>query len=210
MKRSASSSTTTTAPKATVKRTKSASLIDRARGERLHWLCKCEPNDLSIESLAKSQTTLWDGVRNPTARNHLVSMRKGDFAFFYVSSVPRPAVLGVMQVESERAVPDPTQFDQSSCYFDADAAARHEDKWFSVKFRLVHRFEHPVFRDAIKADSALADMQMMRQGRLSVSRVTQAEWDRICQLGGGFSAPPADDAPGAVESKEADPQNKTE
>lgn len=201
MKRS--SSTT-----AAVKRTKSASLIDRVRGDRLHWLCKCEPNDLCIETLAKSQTTLWDGVRNPTARNHLLSMRKGDLAFFYVSSVPRPAVLAVMQVESDRAVPDPTQFDQSSCYFDADAAARQEDKWFSVKFRLVHRFERPVFREAIKADSALADMQMMRQGRLSVSRVTQAEWDRICQLGGGFSAPPVADAPGAVESNES--EQKTE
>lgn len=129
-------------------------------------------------------------------------MRKGDFAFFYVSSVPRPAVLAVMQVESDRAVSDATQFDQSSCYFDPDAAARNEDKWFSVRFRLVHRFERPVFREAIKADSALADMQMMRQGRLSVSRVTQAEWDRICQLGGGFSAPPADDALGAEEDKE--------
>jgi predicted RNA-binding protein with PUA-like domain len=167
-------------------------MIDRSRGERLHWLCKCEPADLSIDTLERTGSTQWDGVRNPTARNHLISMRKGDLAFFYISSVKQPAIVAVMQVDSDRAAADETQFDQASCYFDS-SATRAQPKWFSVRFRFLQRFAKPVVRDVIKGDSALADMQMLRQGRLSVSVVTPEQWDRICLLGGGFSEPERDD-----------------
>jgi predicted RNA-binding protein with PUA-like domain len=186
-----------------LKRSKSASLIDRSRGERLYWLCKCEPADLSIDTLESTGSTQWDGVRNPTARNHLISMRKGDLAFFYISSVKQPAVVAVMQVDSERAVADETQFDQSSCYFDS-SATRAQPKWFSVRFRFLQRFDTPVVREVIKGDAALADMQMLRQGRLSVSVVTPEQWDRICALGGGFS----DNTDNADDGADDDGDNK--
>lgn len=62
---------------------------------------KCEPEDLTIEELRANGKDSWDGVRNAEARNHMISMRVGDEAFFYQSNVKRPSILGTMKVIKE-------------------------------------------------------------------------------------------------------------
>ena len=62
-----------------------------------YWLMKSEPDEFSIDDLAKAprQTTAWFGVRNYQARNFMRDdMRVGDRAFFYHSSCPEPGIAG--------------------------------------------------------------------------------------------------------------------
>ena len=37
---------------------------------------------------------------------------------------------------------------------------------------------------AVKADKKLADMALVKYGRLSVQPVTDAEWKAVCRMGG--------------------------
>ena len=45
----------------------------------------------------------WDGVRNPTARNNMRLMMKGDLAFFYHSNCKVPGIVGTMEVVREHS-----------------------------------------------------------------------------------------------------------
>ena len=53
-----------------------------------YWLVKSEPTvwswDMQVAKGAKGEA--WTGVRNFTARQNLVKMKKGDHAFFYHSN----------------------------------------------------------------------------------------------------------------------------
>ena len=53
-----------------------------------------------------------------------------------------------------------------------------------VDVKAVVPVSEPVSLKRIKEDPALQDMQLLRQSRLSVSPVTEAEWRRICTLAG--------------------------
>jgi predicted RNA-binding protein with PUA-like domain len=53
-----------------------------------------------------------------------------------------------------------------------------------VDIKAVKPVKKPVTLAAIKADPRLADMKLVRQGRLSVSPVTDAEWKVICKAAG--------------------------
>ena len=85
-----------------------------------YWLMKSEPDDFSIQDLAKrpGQIEPWTGVRNYQARNYMRDeMQIGDPVLFYHSSVTPPGVAGLSDVASV-AFPDPTDFDSKSKYFD--------------------------------------------------------------------------------------------
>jgi predicted RNA-binding protein with PUA-like domain len=109
----------------------------------------------------------WDGVRNFTARNAMRAMKKGDRGFFYHSGDEK-AVVGIVEVVRE-AHPDSTD---------------SEGKWVCVDIAAVQPLPKPVTLAAVKADKALADMALVRLSRLSVQPVTDAEWKRVCKLGG--------------------------
>ena len=81
-----------------------------------YWLMKSEPDELSIDDLARlpRKTTPWFGVRNYQARNFMRDgMAVGDLAFFYHSSCPEPGIAGIVEI-TKKAYPDASQFDAKS------------------------------------------------------------------------------------------------
>ena len=124
-----------------------------------YWLMKSEPSSYSWDDLVREGGTEWDGVRNNAARLHLKAMKPGDEAFFYASMTDK-AVVGIMRI-MRGAQPDPK---------DAD--------WVSVRVEPVKPIG-PVTLAKIKAEPALAKMELIRQSRLSVAPVRDDEWQTI-------------------------------
>ncbi|TXI50799.1 MAG: EVE domain-containing protein [Lysobacter sp.] len=148
-----------------------------------YWLMKSEPEDFSIDDLARVGVEPWTGVRNYQARNFMRSMKLGDGVLFYHSNADVPGVYGIAEVASA-AYPDPTQFDKKSKYFD-EKSKREEPRWDLVDVRYVRTLERAITLDAIRADAdALGDdFALIRKGnRLSVLPVTAAQWKRILSL----------------------------
>ena len=143
------------------------------------WLMKSEPESYSIDDLARDGHTHWDGVRNYKARNN---MSVGDGVLFYHSNAKPPCVAGLARV-SKTAYPDPSQFDTKSKYFDAKST-HDKPRWDMVDVEFVARAEHPVTLLEIKAESALAEMELVRYGRLSVQSVTRDEFERVKRMAG--------------------------
>ncbi len=131
------------------------------------WLMKTEPAECGIDDFARAPQTpiRWDGVRNYQARNNLKEMKKGDQVLFYHSNEGL-AVVGIAQVAKE-AYQDPTTKDE---------------RWVVVELKPVKALKRPVTLDEIKKDKRLQNMKLIRQGRLSVSPVTEDEFDAIVAL----------------------------
>jgi predicted RNA-binding protein with PUA-like domain len=134
---------------------------------KARWLVKSEPETYAYADLERDRRTAWDGVRNNAAALHLRAMALGDEVLFYHSGGGK-AVVGVAQV-ARTAYPDPT--DQTGRFVAVDLAA-------------VRALQAPVPLAALKAEPALADMVMLRQGRLSVSPVSDIEWAAVMRLAG--------------------------
>jgi predicted RNA-binding protein with PUA-like domain len=131
------------------------------------WLIKSEPFKYSWEQFLKDKKTTWDGVRNYAARNNLRAMKKGDLAFFYHSNEGLN-IVGIAKVVKEH-FQDPTTDDKA---------------WLSVDFAPYKTLKTPVSLEEIKNDKLLKDMELVRLSRLSVSPVREAEFFKICDLGG--------------------------
>ena len=127
-----------------------------------NWLMKSEPHVYSWDDLVRDGGTEWDGVRNNAARLHLRAMKVGDEAFFYHSGDER-AVVGIMRIAREGR-PD-----------------GEDGAWVSVRVEPV-RAIGPVTLKDIKAEPKLAGMELIRQSRLSVSPVREAEWTKIVAM----------------------------
>jgi predicted RNA-binding protein with PUA-like domain len=134
-----------------------------------YWLLKSEPETYSWDELVKkgAKGEPWTGVRNFTARKHIEAMKTGDEAFFYHSGADRQ-VVGIAEVVRE-SYEDPT-----------DA----QGKFLAVDVKAVKPVPKPVTLAAVKAESKLKDMALVKYSRLSVQPVTAAEWKIVCQLGG--------------------------
>ncbi len=160
--------------------------LPRAKGARRFWLVKSEPLEFSWDDLLASpgQTTRWDGVRNHAARNFLRDgMKLGDLVFFYHSDADPSAIVGVCEVAHE-AYPDLTAFDPAHDGYDPDSTPA-TPTWFVVDLRAVEALPRPVTLAMIKRTKALAQMALLRVGRLSVTPVTSAEWKVITALARG-------------------------
>lgn len=160
--------------------------LPRASGERRYWLVKSEPGVFSWDDLMRvpARTTHWDGVRNFAARNFMRDgMKMGDLVFYYHSSVDPQAIHGICEVVRE-AYPDPTQFDRQHYGFD-EGSKPDAPTWFMVDLRAVEPLARPVTLPALKATASLAQMALIRIGRLSVVPLTPAEWETIVKLGRG-------------------------
>ena len=129
-----------------------------------YWLMKSEPGSYGWDDLVRDGGTEWDGVRNPTARIILRAMNPGDEAFFY-HSMDQKAVVGIMRITRE-AQPD-----------------AKDPAWVSVRVEPVRPIG-PVELKAIKAEPALAAMELIRQSRLSVAPVREEEWGTILRMAG--------------------------
>src|SRR5262245_5850224 len=130
-----------------------------------HWLVKQEPEAYSWADFLKDGKTAWTGVRNFQARNNLRAMKKGDFVFFY-HSVSEKQVVGLARVEKE-AYPDPTA---------------KEGDWVCVDLVPVKALKQPVSLDVIKTDKVLKNIPLVRQSRLSVTSLSEGEFDRLLAL----------------------------
>jgi len=147
-----------------------------------YWLMKSEPDAYSLDDLERDGSTHWDGVRNYMARNNMRAMKVGDEVLYYHSNAKPPGVVGVARVCRE-AYPDPSQFDKKSKYHD-DKSKQDDPRWSLVDVEFVARLTHPVGLDDVKADKALAEMELIRNSRLSVQPVTKPQFDRVKKMGG--------------------------
>jgi predicted RNA-binding protein with PUA-like domain len=142
------------------------------------WLMKSEPDEFSIDDLARGKTTPWFGVRNFQARNFMKNdMRVGDRVFFYHSSCPEPGIAGIAEV-SAPAYPDTTQFQRNSAYFDP-ASRKERPRWYNVEVKMVKK-TLLVSLAELRRHPELAEMRVLRRGnRLSITPVEPAEWQYI-------------------------------
>jgi len=145
-----------------------------------YWLMKSEPDEFSIEDLARApkKTTAWFGVRNYVARNFMRdSMRVGDGVLFYHSSCPVPGIAGIAKVSS-KPYPDESQFDPKSPYYDPKSA-RESPRWTLVDVKLVKQTRVMPLEE-MRGYPQLADMVTLKRGnRLSITPVTPSEWSFI-------------------------------
>lgn len=127
-----------------------------------YWLLKSEPDSYGWDDLVRDGGTEWDGVRNHAAAKHLRTMAVGDRALFYHSGKDKAAV-GIARIART-------------------AQADGDEGWVSVRVEPDHALRRPVTLAAMKATDALNDMAMLRQPRLSVSPVADAEWAVVMRL----------------------------
>lgn len=132
-----------------------------------YWLVKSEPFKYSWDQFVKDKTATWDGVRNYAARNNLQAMKKGDKVLFYHSN-EGVEVVGIAKVAKE-FYQDPTTT---------------EPAWVVVDIKPVKKLKKPVTLAQIKAEPLLANMALVRLGRLSVQPVTDLEWQMIMDMAG--------------------------
>ncbi len=148
------------------------------------WLMKSEPEVFSIDDLKRDKTTLWDGVRNYQARNFMMNdMKVGDEVLFYHSNAEPPGIAGLATVHKP-AVPDPSQLDVQSDYYD-EKATPEKPRWFCVEVKYKKHFKNYVSIDEIRKTKGLEKMLLLQRGqRLSIQPVTEKEFRKICEMGG--------------------------
>ncbi len=132
-----------------------------------HWLFKSEPSAFSWDDLVKKGSTGWDGVRNYQAANNMKAMKLGERGFLY-HSVEEKRIVGVVEV-SGLYRPDPS-----------DAS----DRFGMVEVRALMAVKHPVTLAEIKAEPRLAKLALVRQSRLSVVPIGEAEWRLLSAMAG--------------------------
>jgi predicted RNA-binding protein with PUA-like domain len=147
-----------------------------------YWLMKTEPDEFSIDTLARVGREPWSGVRNYQARNYMKEMQVGDGVLFYHSSTAVPGIAGLAEVAST-AYPDPTQFQKKSDYYDP-ASRPEEPRWWLVDVAFKRKLSRLIPLDELRANAErLDDMLLLRRGsRLSVQPVTAAQWKTILTL----------------------------
>jgi predicted RNA-binding protein with PUA-like domain len=130
-----------------------------------YWLVKSEPSKYSWDQFQKDGKTFWDGVRNYAARNNLKAMKKGDEVFYYHSNEGLE-IVGIATVIKEH-YQDPTT---------------DEEAWVVVDLKPKRKLKNPVPLAEMKKDKRLADMDLIRLGRLSVQSVKESEWNIIMEM----------------------------
>ena len=133
----------------------------------MNWLVKEEPTHYGWDAFVKDKKAVWSGVRNALAQRHLRAIKKGDRIFYYHTGDEK-AVVGIAKAVSD-AYPDPE-----------DASG----KYVAVDIAPVGRLPRPVTLPQIKATAAFKTFPLVRNARLSVMPVTDAEWARIERMAG--------------------------
>jgi predicted RNA-binding protein with PUA-like domain len=132
-----------------------------------YWLFKSEPGTWSWDDQVRKGDVGegWDGVRNYQASNNMKAMKVGDLGFFY-HSVNERQIVGIVEVIEEYH-PDPT--DKS-------------ERFGMVTVKAVKPVAKPVTLADIKGEPSLEDFALVRQSRLSVVPVTDAQWRQILSM----------------------------
>ena len=132
-----------------------------------YWLVKSEPSVYGWDQFVKDKKTTWSGVRNYAARIHLNAMKKNDQVFFYHSNEGME-IVGIATVIKE-AYQDPTTDDT---------------RWVAVDLKPHKKLKKPISLTQIKAEKSLANLALVRIGRLSVQPVTGKEWEVMMKMAG--------------------------
>lgn len=122
-----------------------------------HYLLKTEPSEYSFADLARDKQTTWDGVSNPVALRNLRAMHPGDLLVIYETGDMKSAV-GTASVVSLQ---------------EADA------KDPRVKIKAGKPLPKAVSLAQIKATRLFADSPLVRQGRLSVVPLSEAQYRHL-------------------------------
>lgn len=136
------------------------------------WILKTEPSVYSFQDLERDGHTVWDGITNALALIHLRTMQPGDEAMIYHSNQGKELV-GLARITSA-AYPDPKG---------------DNPKHVVVDIEPVRPLAHPVSLAAIKAEPALSELGLVRQGRLSVVPVNAEQWRRLLKMAGTSAKP---------------------
>jgi predicted RNA-binding protein with PUA-like domain len=126
------------------------------------WLFKEEPSCFSYADLEKAGGTVWAGVKNGLARQHLRNLKIGDRVLYYHTGKER-AIVGEMRVVSAPTV------EQGS----------DDPKSVAVKVEPVRRWEPSVTLEQIKQDPLFVEWELIRISRLSVMPVSPEIWNRL-------------------------------
>jgi predicted RNA-binding protein with PUA-like domain len=141
-----------------------------------YWLMKSEPDVFSFDDMMaktkRGEPESWHGVRNYAARNNMKAMQIGDLGFFYHSNDGLD-VVGIVEV----------------CALAHQDTTTDDPRWECVDIRAVKDVPKPVTLEQVKANPKLAEMALVRLGRLSVQPVTPAEWKEVCRMGDLTPAP---------------------
>ncbi|WVQ95335.1 hypothetical protein IAU59_002431 [Kwoniella sp. CBS 9459] len=202
------------------------------------WLMKAEPDSrivkgkdvkFSVDDFEEMGTSPWDGVRNHEAKKIMKEkMKVGDRVLFYHSNCNTPGVFAEAEIAKE-GYPDYTAWDPSHPYFDPKTK-QDNPTWYMVDVKFTRRLPHPPTLSLIKVLAALppsalpdeisyigqdglkaiAGMQLVNRGRLSVQPVEEAAYEAICQLGtkGGFEPLLSPSASSSSVKAKADPTPK--
>jgi predicted RNA-binding protein with PUA-like domain len=127
-----------------------------------HWLLKTEPSTYSWGDLEREKTAVWDGVSNPVALRNLAAMKVGDDALIYHTGGEK-AVVGLARV-TKAAYPDPKAKDA---------------KLLVVELSAVRRVPRSVTLQEIKTTPAFRESALVRQGRLSVVPLDDAQFRHL-------------------------------
>lgn len=132
-----------------------------------YWLVKSEPSVYSWEQFKKDKKTYWNGVRNYAARNNMREMKNNDEVLFYHSNEGME-IVGIAKVVKE-SYQDPTTEDKN---------------WVVVDLKPVKKLKAPVTLAQVKKEPKLANMELVKNSRLSVQKVSADEWELIMKMSG--------------------------
>jgi predicted RNA-binding protein with PUA-like domain len=119
----------------------------------MNYLLKTEPTVYSFADLRRDNTTIWDGVANPVAIKNLRAMKPGDQLVIYHTGDEKSAVGTATVVSVDDSDPRNPQ----------------------VKIKVGKPIAKPVTLAEVKANKLFADSPLVRQGRLSVVPLTDAQ-----------------------------------
>ena len=133
-----------------------------------YWLLKSEPDVWSLAQQEKvgDKGAIWDGVRNYQARNNLKKMKVGDLCFFYHSNIGKE-IVGIVEV-IEDAFLDPS--DKKKIFL-------------AVKVKFKKKLKNPIKLEDIKKNSALKEIPLLKQSRLSVMPIDSKSWKILNKIG---------------------------
>jgi predicted RNA-binding protein with PUA-like domain len=123
------------------------------------YLLKTEPTVYSFADLQREKATVWDGVTNPVAVKNLRGMKPGDHLVIYHTGDEKSAVGTATVVSLEASDPSNPQ----------------------VKINVGKLLAKPVTLAEMKANKLFADSPLVRQGRLSVVPLTEAQYKLLTE-----------------------------
>ena len=130
-----------------------------------YWLLKTEPSEYSYADLEREKHTVWSGVNNNLALQHLRRMRRGDLAIIYHTGNEKAAV-GVAELGSD---PYP------------DRKFR-DPKRVVVEIMPRYRLNCLVPLREIKSHPKLKSFELVRNSRLSVMPVSEEIWKILMEM----------------------------